>query len=88
MKGSDREIREEARSQKERKKGEGGSRKDQEAFNGPGAMVIHSTAHLVGTWSRSGKDGNIVNITGGAGYGGVFTVVGSEHPNLVTAVKS
>jgi len=42
----------------------------------------------VGAWSRSGKDRNIDKITRRAGYGGVFTLTGKEHPSVVTAAKS
>jgi len=42
----------------------------------------------VGAGSRSGKHGNIDQITGRAGYGGVFTLKGREHARVVTAAKS
>jgi len=35
----------------------------------------------VGARSRSGKDRNNAKITRRAGYGGVFTLMGREHPS-------
>lgn len=42
----------------------------------------------VGAWSRSGKDGSIENITRRAGYGGVSTLTGREHPSVMTAAQT
>ncbi len=39
----------------------------------------------VGAWSKSGKDGKIARITRRVGYGGVFILMGREHPRVVTA---
>ena len=69
-------MREEGQSRRERERG--GSGKGQEASKKPGAIVDNCTASLRGSLSRSGKHGNIDQITRRAGYGGVLTLT-REH---------
>ncbi|KAL2046283.1 hypothetical protein N7G274_001730 [Stereocaulon virgatum] len=69
-----------------RKEGEGENGKGQEAFKRTGAITDRAPPRSMGAWP--GTDGKIAKITWRAGYGGVFTLTGREHPGVVTAAQS